>query len=347
MDYIKEYKEMLREELLSLDAAKPMKDNRVMVRCPYCGDSIKSFDHGHLGILIDMNDDKIPLLYRCLRCDDSGIFTPTQLSDLGINNSDLRKFVLEYNAQATKTNTNNLSLKIHAGYKYNIPVDTYDKRLAQEKVDYINWRLGVNKTIDDYIKLRVVLNFAEFLVYNKIEKYTRKKEVIQNLHYNYVGFLTTLRQHIVFRSINGKDPRYDVYAMHNYSSKDNLTKLYSIPFSYDLMSIEEFNVYLAEGTFDILGVYFNVCNEDTNNKVYIGICGCGYKAAIKYLINIGLFGLNVNLHIFSDKDKEPRFYKKLFEKTSKYYKSINLYYNDFGKDFGVPKNKIVLVRQRC
>ena len=41
------------------------------------------------------------------------------------------------------------------------------------------------------------------------------------------------------------------------------------------------------------------------------------------------------------------FDKKLFEKASKYFKSINLYYNDFGKDFGVPKNKIVLVRQRC
>ena len=350
MEFIKEFKTDLRNELLALPAAAPMKDTHVMVRCPFCGDSIKSFDHGHLGIKIDFSDDAEPIVYNCLRCSESGMLTPKVLAELDIVDMDLNKNLTMYQARAKKLNFSSLVLRNGKGFNYQIPDFVTDVNLGMKKLNYLNQRLGVEEDFETYIKLGVVFNLAEFLAYNKIKFLTRPLEGdrgIRSLHWNYVGFLSTKKEFVINRNIgNNKLLRYDIYDMNKYKSSDVLTKMFFIKTHVDIMKSEPLHIHLAEGTFDILGVYFNIMNKETDHQIYGAVCGCGFKAGIKYIIDNGIFGDHVHFHIYSDKDKDPKFYTKLFKKLKLYCGSITLYYNEKEKDYGVPKERIRLVRTR-
>ena len=52
--------------------------------------------------------------------------------------------------------------------------------------------------------------------------------------------------------------------------------------------------------------------------------------------------MNLNVWIYSDKDKSPGFYKTLISKYRPWVKSFHILYNDMDgeKDFGVPRNRI-------
>ena len=78
-----EIKEQIINQLKTLPICKPTSNMRNwVVRCPYCGDSMKS-NHGHFSILIDLQSDA-PMLYRCFRCNESGILIPQVLEDLNL-----------------------------------------------------------------------------------------------------------------------------------------------------------------------------------------------------------------------------------------------------------------------
>ena len=345
MDEIHEFKSQLREELLMLPASEPYREKHIMVRCPYCGDSIKHFDHGHLGIKIDMNDDTEPIMYKCLRCDTSGILTDRNLLDLSIDDITLRKNLTKYNMGAKIKNVTLLS-KGTAPLKYSIkPI--ISKELAKRKLEYINYRLGINETEETYNQLRVVFNLVDFLVGNKINRSTRSKDILKILHEDYIGFLTCKKEMVVCRDItNSHELRYDIYKIIKFKDAYNLTKLYTLPFNYNVLSTETFNIHIAEGPLDVLGIYFNINNRKSTNDIYIGVCGCGFLAAFKYLIDNGVFGDNIHIHLYSDNDKKPYFYKKIFKKIKPYFNSLTLYYNELSKDCGVSKNKIKLNKTR-
>ena len=79
-------KSSIIERLKTLPVCKPTSNMRNWtVRCPYCGDS-KISNHGHFSILLDLNSDA-PILYRCFKCNESGILTPQTLEDLDIGST--------------------------------------------------------------------------------------------------------------------------------------------------------------------------------------------------------------------------------------------------------------------
>ena len=52
------------------------------VRCPYCGDSQKNLNTGHLYIRIDP-EDNYPMMYNCFRCGQHGIVDEDFFSHYG------------------------------------------------------------------------------------------------------------------------------------------------------------------------------------------------------------------------------------------------------------------------
>ena len=347
MDSIEEFKLRLREELMLLQGSKPHLDKHIMVRCPFCGDSVKHLDHGHMGVKINMDDDKDAIVYKCFRCDDSGLFRSKTLAELGIDDIELRASLDKYNSQCNKQGFGDIFSKSYQKFDYTIPDNIIDINSVIPKIEYLNNRLGIDANYKVYKSLNVVFSTPEFIIHNKINKITRTQDKMRIIHKDYVGFLTTRRELIINRDITNthKDLRYDVYKIHG-GDENKYTKLFTLPFRYDVMSTEQFDVHICEGTMDALGIYFNINNQLSDNNLYMAVCGSGFKAGVKYLIDRGIFGNNVNFHFYSDSDKDPRFYKSLFKKTRKYVGHIYLYYNKKAKDCGVPKNRIELIKSK-
>ena len=155
---------------------------------------------------------------------------------------------------------------------------------------------------------------------------------------DYLGFLAANNSHIVFRNIrDNKNLRYLKYEIFDEPSLGNI--IYNIPGTRCDIFSDDVNLHVAEGTFDILGVYNSICHGNKINNIYSACCGSGYLNTIRYFIKLGFIG-NLNVNIYSDKDKDPTFYKKTYLNIKPWVKSINIYYNELSKDYGVPKDEI-------
>ena len=108
------------------------------------------------------------------------------------------------------------------------------------------------------------------------------------------------------------------------------------PFNSDIKTIN-----IAEGVFDILGVYYHLMNGYDYNMVYAAINGSGYLNVIKYILEQGLL-CDVNINIFSDADRAPDYYNKMISNLRPFVNNIRLFYNSIGKDYGVKKYEIKL-----
>ena len=327
--------------LLELPVSNRVKENDIVIRCPYCGDSAKNENHGHLHVRIDINDN-LPMIYHCFRCDESGIVNPTFLRDIDIINRSCNPELIRYNNKASKNlcKTLNISTK-----KYNyINIVPKIMSLAKKKKEYIENRLGIEISYEEWINLKVVFNLVEFLYNNDLKIYY--KNLVKLLTSNYVGFLSCDNEFIVLRNLyKDKNLRYYKYKLRK-SMDEKMNKLYIIPTNVDLLSTDEIFINIAEGVFDILGVYFNIKNRETKNNVYSVVCGCGFTSACKYFLKLGIIGKNVTINIFSDKDKDMYFYKELFKEIEPLVGHIYLYYNNIGKDYGVRKEELELIRSK-
>ena len=58
-----------------------------------------------------------------------------------------------------------------------------------------------------------------------------------------------------------------------------------------------------------------------------------------------MIGDNIVINIFSDSDHDKYFYQNMMNELSPWVEKINLYYNSIGKDYGVPKDKISLIKR--
>ena len=308
------------------------------VRCPYCGDS-KNPTHGHFSILIDTNSDR-PLLYRCFKCNESGILNNQVLEDLGIYTT--QSFIKDfktYNLLSGKK----ISYNIDKPKTYSIPdINKIDFNI-QEKLSYLNNRLGINLSVNEYKDYNIIFNFTDFMEYNNISKSIIKDRSRLELDTNYVGFLSSNKNKIVFRSVNdnGWFGRYYKVTIDVYNRSPNT--FYGINNSIDLLYTDNIDIHIAEGTFDILSIYMNLREKNKNNSLYYASCGYSFSSIIKYLISIGIC-TNLNLHIYSDNDKTDEDHIKLLDNNfyriwiDKIYIHRNTYNEE--KDFGVSKEKI-------
>lgn len=334
------FKRELKEELRSLTPCY-VKGDSITIRCPFCGDSTKSIRSAHFGVKLNMDDLSQPIVFHCFKCDVGGILTPSVLRSLSIHDLSLNSSLLAYNKNAVGP-INDLGMKDNE-IKNEIPIaEPTERNLFKKK--YFDNRLSVSTSFEELSKLKIVFELSKYLEINDIEKVTCNRNKAIMLDSNYLGFATARNEFINFRKVyecNGQ--RYEKYTVFN--ELDNTRKFYTIPTSVDLLSNDTITINLAEGVFDILGVYFNVFKRESNNMVYTAICGSGYTNVVKYFIKMGVFN-NVNLNIFSDRDRPPEFYSRMYSELKIWLNKVTLYYNDRSKDFGVPISQIKVLKKR-
>lgn len=341
----KEFKLQIKKKLLQIDSASEVYANpdEIQLRCQFCGDSKKDLTKRRLYIKMNMGNDDLPILYNCFNCGASGVLTPSILRTLKIHDLQLNSSLVSYNNRTINSFNKKMGI-VDNNISFIIPRPLNTPSNIKKK-KYIEERLGISISAQELVELKTIFSFEQFLKENNIDSLTVKNSRAIELNNDYVGFLTAKNEFINFRDITNKYKlRYDKYSI--YRNLDNTRKFYTIPTCIDLLSNEPININLAEGVFDIFGVYFHIFNKNKTNNVYAAICGSAYVNVIKYFIQLGIMGDNVTINIFSDSDHPPYFYKGLKKELSMWVKEINLYYNELSKDFGVPKDQIQLISKK-
>lgn len=312
--------------------------SETQVRCPFCGDSVNT-NHSHLYI-----NNQPPFKYFCQKCSTSGIVDNKFLKEFNLYDPELTAYVnkakVTYQRQLNRKYGNNF-LEIF-NKEFEVLPNQYTKKVELAKLFYIEKRLGITIDTDDLIKkYKIILNLEDFFANNNLKMNEFYEKNMKKLNNYYVGFLLNDNNMICFRDITGRQQeRYinkKIYSENLFQSR----KFYMIGNEIDLAQ-PEFNIYLTEGIFDIIGVYNHIYDcKQSNNDLFISCNGKSYNFVLKYLQSLGI--LNCNINIYSDKDV-PR--AKVEELINGNYltkfNGANLYYNTIGKDYGVKKEEIKL-----
>lgn len=329
-----EFKRDLIQDILENVKPSYYKNKELNVRCVFCGDSIKNASSAHLSIRIDPNDDQ-PLVFRCLRCESTGIFNGNTLTMIGMYSGTDSTNLERYNRLACKKHGLFVTKK---GLNLKLPeLEINDNVLLKHK--YIEDRLGTKIDIEELHQNKVVYDFLGLLKRNHLKKVYGSPDHIKALQHDHVGFLSAKNDFINFRDISGNHKRYYIYKI--LRSLDSTGKFYIIPNKINPFDEGIKTINLAEGVFDILGIYYNLLNKYNHNTLYASINGSGYLNVIKYILEQGLL-CDVNINIFSDADRAPDYYKNMVKTLMPFVNDIRLFYNEIGKDYGVPVNQVKL-----
>lgn len=321
---------------------------RITHGVPFCGDSLNE-NHGHLSIKIDVNSDA-PMVYRCLKCNISGLVNDTFLEELGIFlDSESKKELKSFTKRSMRV-ARLVNLDVE---EYYTPL-SQDSSLCERKIDYIQDRLGIALTPAKARDHKIVLDFFDFLKANQLLEPDENHLVglnyktMCNLNDHYVGFLSTNNNCIVFRDITGKQ-KYRYFKVVLNGKNINMDSFYSIPLKLSLMYTHPIDIHVAEGVFDILSIKENLI-KDTETNYFYATCGFGSVNIIKYLIHHGL-NTGVRFHIYSDNDKTDWNHTKyLFTKNylTEWIDHIYIHRNCFKgeKDYGVPLCQITDTKRK-
>lgn len=334
----REFKLELIEEITHTIFPSSYSNNELGVRCPFCGDSVKDPSHHHFNIKINPDDNE-PIVFRCLRCNVSGLLTTDTLAMIGAVSSEYASALKKYNRASSKKSSIVINKKkVNLEYPELIINDNVLK-----KHKYIEQRLGIKLDPYDLYKKKIVYDFLGLMKYNKIEQINCSMEKAISLQNEHVGFISAKNDFINFRDITGKNKRYYIYKV--LKNFDTTGKFYIMPNTIDPFSNDLKTINIAEGVFDILGLYYHIFEQYENNMLYVAINGAGYLNVIKYIMQQGLV-CDVNVNVFSDLDRPPHYYNKMIEKLSPFVNDIRVYYNMLEKDYGVPKKDIKLYEIR-
>lgn len=315
----------------------------INIRCIYCGDSTHDPFKGHMYI-----QNGPPYKYYCQRCQSSGIVNKKFLEDLDCTDYYLiNKLEKEYNVYKQKSKIKyGSSLKFLNNEYIYFPKPSIKR--DYEKLNYLENRLGIEIKEDEINKYKIVISLKEFIKNNNLNN------IIKNNENNYtfmknlrtidemcIGFLSADKSTIIFRSLDSEKTNYRYNNFVLFPDIEESKKTYTISNKIDLAS-PVFNINIAEGPIDIIGIYNNVNNKyDDNKTIYIANAGKSFMVTSKFIKKLSI--LNANINIYSDRDVDINFYKKLI-KNDLFYRmnGINIYYNNKSKDFGVPKNEIIV-----
>ena len=335
-------KAQLRDALLKLPKARMINNKELVMRCPICGDSKKDPNKTRFYIKIDIDSDE-PILYHCFNgeCGASGLLNPSILRSMNIHNLQLNSGLHHYNNKAVRKLNKSLGIK-NKVFDFHIPTPPNNK-YTEHKLNYVKERLGINFTIEELVDLRTVFFLNQFLKENEIEVITVDKERANFLNNVYIGFLSTYNEFINFRDTTGKYKRWIKYTI--YKNLDNTKKFYTIPNNINLLTTKTITINIAEGVFDILGVYYHIFDKEKENMIYVASCDSDFTSVVKHFIQMGVFG-NVRVNIFSDSDHNIDFYKTFVNNIKDFVNEIFIYYNELEKDYGVKKNNIKLIKKK-
>lgn len=324
---------------------KKVHSNQFRMRCHFCGDSQKNLEERHLYVLCDLTND-LPLKYNCFKCGESGYVNKDFLEKADITDKNLISRIYTLNRKSEKYDKKNINANDDV-YTFNFCVPNIK---LSKKTEYINNRFGIKFNNDDYKKMKVITSLFEFLKINDIKTSSFTRDVLYKLEDHYVGFLTNGSSHILFRDITDSEEHSWVkYPIVPDSSKNRI--FYTLESSIDILSTDELNINLSEGVFDTLGIAYQLI-DNTDNSINIAVSGKYYNRVLTYLIGLGLYGSNVIVNIYSDNDNTFNkkksndtsidHYRNLLNRYKPLYGRINVIYNLKNKDYGIPKDGIII-----
>lgn len=342
------FKENLKQFLLNNIKGKVVAgDKEFLCRCPFCGDS-RHLKSAHFYINLPNSDDT-PVMYHCKKCNVSGILSRSILRDLGVEVidgdmlSDLISRHKKLSGNFIRGSNKNRSL-----YKFNTRYDLISmSKMSEDKMKYINDRLGLNLSYQDMIDCKIVLNVLD--LYNTNGQnldYTRDKRIVQELNDSFLGFLGYNNGSINMRNLRpGEvskyvDKRYVNYNL--FKDLEETSKYYIIPTIVDTLNPEPIKIHIAEGPFDILSIFYNLYNGNKYNSIYASIGGKSYINLVKFLL-CDLKIINAEIHIYFDNDVKNSEIADILYQLQELNIDVYFHWNKFEneKDYGVPKNKIL------
>lgn len=323
--------------------AKPASNRtEIIIKCPFCGDS--DGRHNHCYISVPQNERELSL-YDCKRavCGAHGILTETVLRKIGCYEPEFLIALTQHNSAVMKLPTYQRIKDIDIFPLANHYIT--DNKFSLIKLKYINERLGINLTYDDLLKLKIFLNLNDVLELNRLP-ITREEYVVQQLNSHFIGFISFDNSFANMRQVFSKNilPQIN-YKYINYRLADKIDEsknYYTIPSHIDLSNPMPVNIHVAEGVFDILGIYFHICKENNMQNIYITAGGKSYNQALEFALEQS-GAINYNLHIYPDNDVNDNQLNWLVLRHIKLlpgniYIHRNKYPNT--KDYGVPANQI-------
>lgn len=337
-----EYIKFLQSNLTPAHPASGMRE--IQTRCKYCPDSSDPRSKGHMYISIPQDETEISMFY-CQKCGAKGIIDNDVLMSWGIYSDIIGASLFNHNKTAFKYSKNNKFQDREVYYLRNDFI-TQDE-LSDSKLKYINDRLGVNLNYKDLCDLKIALNISDLLERNKITKYTRSMNILNQIDKYFLGFISADNAFLNMRLLAEPGVVYDTidkrYINYNIFNKFNNTeRFYTIPGTIP-MGLERTKIHVAEGPFDILSILLNLRYDEYNKSIFTSIAGGGYSGLIYYFIT--KFKLPfIELHLYPDNDKigsDDRL-KYLVYKLNNINIPVYIHRNVYPgeKDFGVSKNKI-------
>ena len=313
----------------------------IVIRCPFCGDS-KNLRHAHFYMSVPQSQEDISF-YQCKRCPNHGIVSDELLRKIGCNDSNI---IIEI----TKHNTEVLSLPKYKSLKkiniYPLRWDLIRQDASnQNKLNYINTRIGANFSLFDLYKLKIFLNLYDIIVTNKLEL-TRHQDICDSLDKYFIGFISYDNSYCGLRKITDQElyqsvnKRYINYSLIN--KTDDRKNFYIIPTQINILDPLPVKIHIAEGQFDILSIYYNLNKCNKYQSIYIACGGKSYSQATEFILEeTGI--VNYELHYYPDKDvSDQEFLYGTQSKIQLLISNIFIHRNIYNgeKDFGVPINRI-------
>ncbi len=333
--------EKLKQHLLSsIPSAEPASGGKLVnCRCMECGDSNKSIKSKHMYIGMPTENDTG--WYYCHKCNCKGILTYRKLIDWNVYDPELGDQLHQHNINVGRYSR---YYTPEVGRIYNVrntlipSVYSYDDKIA-----YINNRLGTNLSINDMISLKIVLSLKNMLNENNITKYTRDPRIIDQLDRSFIGFLSldngfcTMRKYDNLPVSENIDMRYVNYRM--FKKEDTTERFYVVPARINLLQPKRIKIHVAEGVFDILSIYLNLRNREPG--IYATVSGSNYSSTISYFMLYKMIP-NLELHLYPDNDQSKWKINKIVETYTSFCIPIYIHRNIMNgeKDFGVPVNRI-------
>jgi len=326
------------------DARDASGRKEIAMRCRFCGDSQTDMSARHL--YISLGDDSTPPMYNCFKCPASGILSPEILQRLVdcTEDGELLSILRNSNLKIIRS-SKNIIKKTQAYHIHNTFIT--DGVLSKAKLRYINKRLGLDLSYSDILENKMVLNLYDLLNKNRITKFTRYPNIMDQLNDCFMGFLSmdngflSLRNMVykekeLTKSINLRYVNYNIF-------EDGISnrKFYAIPSKCNVTSIEPINIRIAEGGYDINSIFYNLCDGNRVQNIYTSVGGKAYLNVVRlYLTDFGLS--NVIFHIYTDGDVKTESIKFISNILKPLGIPLYMHRNVFPgeKDFGVPKNRI-------
>ena len=297
-------------------------DKNFICICPYCGDHPDPSKRGHLYVSKRVEAP----FYHCFINECAGLI-PKLITDI-TGNVALSKEVLD---KSEINLSGDYKKRIKRGQrtkKYELPEITFDS--FQGKRIYIKKRTCNRENPEDIPGL--IFNFAEFFEKNNIrpgKDFLLSSQEFDILQKSFVGFLG---EHGVLLYCRNADE--------NSSFKFKKIQLQEDP--YDLLDYwrlpaqNKFSqtLVIAEGNFNILGERaFDTLGLRETAHSYVSCNSSSYSSVIKsFCFDQSIYQCDVV--ILSDTDKKAGWYYNTLQNDKHIIRSIKLYYNHGGKDFG-------------